>query len=313
MTNCKTQKSGCLKDSAALISEKEFQVLRALISEKELLSQRKLQEKCGLTLGSLNRALKTLAEKDMVKSGKITTKGKAALKPYEVKRAIFIAAGFGSRMVPVTLNTPKPLVRVNGTRIIDTAIDACLRAGIKDIYIVRGYLGEQFDSLLYKYPKLHFIQNDMYNEANNISSAFLARKLLKNAYVFEADLYVKNPDVVQKYHYTSDFLGFYMKRSDDWAFEVKNGIIKKLFHGGSDCYQEVGISYWDAEDGKKLEKDIAEVFDMPGGKENFWEAVPLAVCNSRYHVRIHACQPGDVIEIDSFKELTQIDSSYKVK
>lgn len=301
------------KNDSTAITEKEFQVLRVLISEKEALSQRKLQEKCKLTLGSLNRALKTLTEKGMVKEGKITAQGKTALKPYEAKRAVFIAAGFGSRLVPITLNTPKPLVRVNGVRIIDTAIDACLKAGIKEIYIVRGYLGEQFDSLLYKYPNLRFITNSLYNEANNISSAFLARKLLKNAYVFEADLLVKNPEVIQKYHYTSDYLGFYMKRSDDWAFEVKNDVITKLFMGGSNCYQQVGISYWNAEDGKQLEKDIATVFDMPGGKENFWEAVPLTICRSHYKVKINACQPQDVIEIDTFKELTKIDSAYKVK
>ena len=40
------------------------------------------------------------------------------LEPYRAKRAIFIAAGFGSRLVPITINTPKPLVRVNGKRIM---------------------------------------------------------------------------------------------------------------------------------------------------------------------------------------------------
>ena len=70
-----------------------------------------------------------------------------------MKRAVFVAAGFGSRMVPITLNTPKPLVRVNGTRIIDTLLDAVVEAGIPEIVIVRGYLGEQFDQLLYKYPE----------------------------------------------------------------------------------------------------------------------------------------------------------------
>ena len=37
----------------------------------------------------------------------------------KVKRAIFLAAGIGSRLVPITLNTPKPMVRVHGVRIID--------------------------------------------------------------------------------------------------------------------------------------------------------------------------------------------------
>ena len=122
------------------------------------------------------------------------------MEPYKVKRAVFIAAGFGTRLVPITLNTPKPLVRVHGERIIDSLIDACLEAGIEEIYIVRGYLAEQFDQLLYKYPMIRFLENPLYNEANNISSALVARYLLSNAYVFEADLLLYNPKIIRKYH-----------------------------------------------------------------------------------------------------------------
>lgn len=52
-------------------------------------------------------------------------------------------------------------------------------AGIEEIYIARGYYGEQFDALLYKYPNIKFIENPMYSEANNISSLMAARYLLQ--------------------------------------------------------------------------------------------------------------------------------------
>ena len=114
-------------------------------------------------------------------------------------------------------DTPKPLVRVHGVRIIDRLIDACLAAGINEIYIVRGYLGELFDQLLYKYPMIKFLENPVYNEVNNISSSLVARYMLSNAYVFEADLLISNPAIIKKYHYTSDFLGIKKERSDDWC------------------------------------------------------------------------------------------------
>ena len=79
-----------------------------------------------------------------VENGRITKTGLDALEP-RVKKAVIVAAGFGTRMVPLTFNTPKPLIRVRGERIIDSQIDACLNAGIDEIYIVRGYLAEQFD------------------------------------------------------------------------------------------------------------------------------------------------------------------------
>lgn len=117
-----------------------------------------------------------------VADGQITNAGINVLEPYRAKRAVFIAAGFGSRMVPITFNTPKPLVRVHGKRIIDTLLEACLEAGINEIYIVRGYLAEQFDQLLHKYPMIKFLENPTYNETNNISSSMVARYMLSNAY-----------------------------------------------------------------------------------------------------------------------------------
>ena len=106
-------------------------------------------------------------------------------------------------MIPITFNTPKPLVRVHGKRIIDTLLDAVVAAGIQEIIVVRGYLAEQFDQLLYKYPMIKFVENPAYNDANNISSAMCVRYMLSNAYVFEADLLLSNPDIIKKYHYRS--------------------------------------------------------------------------------------------------------------
>lgn len=294
------------------LSRKEFDLLNALISSKGKTSQRRLEELTGYSLSTVNRTMRELAAKELVDDQGITMHGLAAMEPYAAKRAVFVAAGFGSRMVPVTLNTPKPLVRVNGKRIIDGLLDACLAAGIDEIYIVRGYLAEQFDQLLYKYPMIHFLENPAYNDANNISSAVCARYLLQNAYVFEADLVISNPSIVTKYHYTSDFLGIHMERSDDWCFTVKNGLITEQKVGGLDVYQEVGISYWDEEAGRKLADDLKAAYEMPGGKERYWDQVPFSIFPEHYQVEVRPCQSSDIIEIDSFKELKAIDKTYDV-
>ncbi len=293
------------------LSRKEFDVL-TFILENEDKTQREIAEAIGVSVGTVNKTISDLNEKKFLAHGTVTAKGVDALEPYRVKRAVFIAAGFGSRLVPITLNTPKPLVRVNGKRIIDGLLDAVLAAGIEDIIIVRGYLSEQFDQLKYKYPMIQFLENPFFNEANNISSAMCARYMLSNAYVFEADLLISNPKIIKKYHYTTNFIGIKMDRSDDWCFEVKNGIITEQKVGGLDCYQMVGISYWNNADGKKLSEHIKLAYEMPGGKEFYWEQVPLKVFRGEYKVEIRECRQGDIVEIDTFRELKAIDKIYDI-
>ena len=297
---------------ATELTRKQFDILEALATSDKAYSQRDLEKITGYSLGTVNKLSKELVDQGFIDKSKITKKGLDALEPYRAKRAVFIAAGFGSRMVPITLNTPKPLVRVNGKRIIDTLIDACLAAGIEEIYIVRGYLAEQFDQLLYKYPMIKFLENPSFNDANNISSALVARYMLSNAYVLEADLVCSNPNIIKKYHYSSDFLAIKKDRTDDWCFTVKDGVIVEEKVGGLDCWQMVGISYWNEADGHKLSQDIDDVFQTPGGRERYWEQVPLVYRKDNYKVAVKECFEEDIVEIDSFKELKAIDKSYDV-
>ena len=294
-----------------MLSKKQFDILDALIDAKEKVSQRELSELTGMSLGSVNKVLKELIELNYVDDHRITSKGIEIMQGYRVKRAVVIAAGFGSRMVPITLNTPKPLVRVKGNRIIDSCLDAIKEAEIEEIYIVRGYLAEQFDQLLYRYPNIKFIENPMYNEANNLSSIVCAGDLLQNAYVVEADLLLSNKKLIKKYQYSSNYLGIPVERTDDWCVKLTDGYISKIAIGGEDCYQVVGISYWTAEDGKKLYRDCREVFNAPGGKERYWDQVPLEYCIKNYKVSIRECSFDDIVEIDTFNELKQLDETYR--
>lgn len=294
-----------------MLTKKEFNALTLMERTGKSFSQRELSEALGVSLGTANKLSKELHDKQLCDGGHITDGGLAALEPYRVRRAVFIAAGFGSRLVPITFNTPKPLVRVHGTRIIDTLLDAVATAGIPEIVIVRGYLGEQFDQLLYKYPNIKFVENPVYNEANNISSAVCVRYLLKNAYVLEADLVLKNRALIRKYEYESNMLGIPVDRSDDWCLMTDgSGVITQETVGGLNCHQMVGISFWSEADGGKLAGDLDEVYRSPGGKERYWEQVPLVYKKENYSVHVRECSFEDITEIDTFNELKQIDNLY---
>ena len=152
----------------------------------------------------------------------------------------------------------------------------------------------------------------MYNEANNLSSIVCAGDLLQNAYVVEADLLLHNKSLIKKYQYSSNYLGIPVERTDDWCFSLgSEGYVNKMAIGGQNCFQMVGISYWTAEDGKKLYRDSREVFNAPGGKERYWDQVPLEYCIKNYRVSVRECSFEDIIEIDTFNELKRIDKTYR--
>ena len=282
---------------------------------KAVYSQRKLADDLTITLSNAAKMVHDLADRDFINlladgGMEISEKGMKALEPYRVRKAIILAAGFGQRLAPVTLDTPKPLVKVNGVRILETLLDALYAKGITNITIVRGYKKEQFDLLLAKYPTLHFIDNPEFNLANNISSAIHAIDLIDCCYICEADLYITNPDIINKYEYCSNYLGAKVTETDDWCFKKRNGYAVGYQMGGTDCYQAFGISYWDGEDSEKLKADLRKVYASRGGKENLWEQVPLKIARKNYRLEIRKCHKSDIIEIDNFIELIAADPSY---
>ena len=296
------------------LTRTQFDILTLLerTKDEKTLTQRNIAQLTGFSVGTVNKTLIFLIKKGLMDGNLITAAGLEALEPFRVKRAVFIAAGFGSRLVPITLNTPKPLIRVKGVRIIDTLLDAVSAAGIEEIIIVRGYFSEQFDQLKYKYPKIQFLENPLYNESNNISSAMCARFLFQNAYVLESDLLLINSGLISKYQYASNYLGVPVERSDDWCFETRNGIITRLRVGGRNCHQMFGISYWTQADGAKLAEHIKQVYEMPGGRERYWDQVPLEYFLKEYSVEIRECGFEDITEIDTFNELKKLDDTYCV-
>lgn len=279
----------------------QFETLVDLIDSKE-----SLPEQDGVITELISCGL-------LDETRKITEKGLESLEIYRTKRVIFLAAGFGSRLRPATLNVPKPMVRVQGRPIICSAIDAALQAGIEEIYIVRGYLGECFEQLLSKYPQVRLIDNPDYETANNISSAMQVSHLMQNAYVMEADLLINNPSIFRKYNYTSNCQGVPVEKTDDWCVITENGVVKQLVKGGEHCHHLFSIYYMSAEDGAKLPVHLKEMYESDGGRDLFWDIAPTTRYNEHYHIEVHECSFSDISEIDTYKELQMLDPAYIVE
>lgn len=231
---------------------------------------------------------------------------------YRVERAIIMAAGLGNRMRPVTLHTPKPMVRVNGVRMIDTVIRALHENGIYEIYVVVGYLKEQFRILEQDYEGIHLIDNPYYDSCNNIASLYVARDHLENAIILDGDQLIRNPKALERDFERSGYNCVWTdEETDEWLLTVRDGLVTRCSRtGGKGGWQLFSVSRWTAADGKKLKAHLELEFEEKQNRQIYWDDVAL-FCHPRdYQLGIRPMKPEDVREIDSFQELVAIDSSY---
>lgn len=231
----------------------------------------------------------------------------------KIKRAIIMAAGTGSRMNPVTLQTPKPLVKVNGVRMIDTVIQGLQINSIHEIYIVVGYLKEQFEQLKMDYPNVTLIENPYYDSCNNISSLYVAREYIENAIILDGDQIIYNPTILTPEFERSGYNCVWTdKETDEWLLTVKNNVVQSCSRtGGQNGWQLYSVSRWTAEDGQRLKKHLEYEFDIKKNRQIYWDDVALFCYPHEYALGICEMQAGDITEIDNLSELARIDSSYK--
>ena len=258
-----------------------------------------------------NEGCSLLSREGYYENGVVTPLAYKELEKYKVRNAIIMAAGLGSRMLPLTLTTPKPLVTVNGVSFIETIIEHLLKQDIKEIYIVRGHLKGKFDVLLEKYPFIKFIDNDLYNKENNISSMIKAVDHIGNTYICEADLFITGDNVFQKYQYECNYLGTKVDITDDWCFDVgKDNRAINYRKGGKNCVQAFGVSYWDNKTSATLKKLLNKMYEKEENKQEFWEMCVFEKYKNQFDIKIRLIDKSEIVEIDTIEELASIDKSY---
>jgi CTP:phosphocholine cytidylyltransferase-like protein len=230
-----------------------------------------------------------------------------------VKRAVIVAAGAGVRMRPLTLTTPKPLISVNGTRMIDSVIAALHANGITEIYVVVGWLKEAFASLPEQYPGLTLIENPYFDRCNNISSLYLAREHLEDVIILDADQIIFNPGILSPDFERSGYNAIWTdEETSEWLMTVENGVVRSCSRtGGRGGWQLYSISRWSAEDGRRLRRHLEIEFEEKQNRQIYWDDVPMFCYPEEYRLGIRPMRRDDVIEIDSLEELAAIDASYR--
>lgn len=234
---------------------------------------------------------------------------------HRVERAIIMAAGIGQRLRPVTLATPKPLISVRGTRMIDTIIQGLHQNGITEIYVVVGYLAEQFQSLPQQYPGLTLLENPWYDTCNNIASLYTARAHIENAIILDGDQLIYDASILSPEFQRSGYNAIWTEEeTGEWLLTVQDGIVTHCSRtGGSHGWQLYSISRWTAEDGKKLREHLELEFMEKQNRQIYWDDVALFCHPEAYQLGIQPMEKGTLEEIDNLSELMAADTSYRTQ
>lgn len=229
---------------------------------------------------------------------------------HHVKRALIMAAGVGERMHPLTLETPKPLLRVNGVRMIDSVVDALHRNGIFEIYVVVGYRKKQFEAWAQTQPGVTLIENPLYRSCNNISSLYAAREHLSDCMILDGDQLVRNPGALCPYFERSGYNAVWTEQeTKEWLLTVEDGTIRRCSRtGGQRGWQLYSVSRWTAEDGARLRRDLELEFEERQNRGIYWDDVALFCHPEAYRLGIFPMREGDVVEIDTPEELAAVEA-----
>ena len=108
-------------------------------------------------------------------------------------KAIIVAAGPGSRLMPITNEKPKCLLEVGDQTILERALQALRENGIEDIVVVRGYRGH-----LVNYPHVTYCHNPDFEKNNILRSLFYAEDEMDDAFIFSYSDILYSSEVVAR-------------------------------------------------------------------------------------------------------------------
>lgn len=291
-----------------MLAKNQFTVLNALRG-KPGASQRSLAASTGLSLGTVNGAVKSLQEAGLVADGAATPAGTEALLPYKVKNAVILAAGLSSRFAPISYEKPKGVLKVRGEILIERQIRQLKEAGIDEITVVVGYKKEYFFYLCEKYG-VELVNNDEYASRNNNGSIWRVRDKLSNTFVCSSDDYfTENP--FEPYVYKAYYAAQYAEGpTKEWCMTTgANDRITGVTIGGSDSWYLLGHVYFDEAFSKTFVSILEKEYERPETTDKLWEDLYIEHIKE-LDMTMRPYPEGVINEFDSLDELRAFDPHF---
>ncbi len=258
-------------------------ICRTVLEQPDI-TQREMAQKLDVSLGTVNSLVKECVSRKLIaedepggasRKWKILDEGRRLLAPYKVDGALIIAAGFGSRFVPLTFEMPKGLLEVFGERMIERQIRQLHEAGVTDITIAVGYLKEKFEYLIDKFD-VKLLYNPEYSGKNTLATIYRARKVLegRNMYLLSSDNWLRE-NMYHAYECGAWYSSAFQKgETKEWCLSYnKKGRITDVRVGGRDAWVMYGPAYFSREFTARFMPVLKAYYETPGTEQFYWEQV----------------------------------------
>ena len=284
------------------MNKQEMDILSSLLVEP-FVNQRILAESTGHSLGVVNKSIKNLIKDGYLDEDVIlTAKSKNKFQNNAPKNAVILAAGFGMRMVPINLETPKALLEINGEVLIERTIKQLHEVGIKDIVVIVGFLKERFEYLIDEYD-VELVVNEEYATKNNLHSLALVADKISNTYVIPGDVWCdRNPfrkNELYSWYMVSDLV------DDDSDVRVNRKMELVTVPEKSGGNSMIGISYLVADKAELVKERIKSYDTNKRNDTSFWETVLYE--KDRMIVPARVVHATGFVEINTYEQLRELD------
>lgn len=280
----------------------ECDILNSIISNTYT-NQRALAENSGHSLGIVNRSIKGLINEGYLdESIHPTQKALLELQMSSPKRAVILAAGFGMRMVPINTETPKGLLEVHGEPLIERQIKQLHAVGIHEIYIIVGFMKEQYEYLIDDYD-VRLIVNTDYATKNNLHSLYLAKEYLENSYIIPCDIWCDlspfQEHELYSWYMVSDLV------DNDSTVRVNRKLELTTISNASGGNSMVGICYLTEQDAHIVQERLCTFDSDPRYYDKFWEETLYK--KGKMIISAKVVHSSDIVEINTFEQLRELD------
>ena len=284
------------------MNKQEMDILSVLLIEP-FINQRILSEITGHSLGVVNKSIKCLIKNNYLDNEiRLTSKAKEEFKKCVPHNAIILAAGFGMRMVPINLETPKALLEINGETLIERTIKQLHEVGITSISIVVGFLKERFEYLIDEYG-VELIINEEYSIKNNLHSMALVASQISNTYIVPGDVWCNRNPFRRNELYSWYMVSDLVDNESDVRVNRKMELVTVPEQSGGNSM--IGIAYIVGEQAEIVRDRIKNLSANSRYDSAFWEEALYS--KDRMIVQARVVHSTDVVEINTYEQLRELD------